>query len=85
MSADTPEEWTEEQNSLFTRLHKMVSETQSVFMHPDAPRLGDKEWATVAWNVAWTAAHMLGSDDPMVFVDADSGEELAIENPGVLQ
>jgi hypothetical protein len=85
MNANTPDDWTPEQNSLFARLHKLMSESQSIFMHPNAPRLGAAEWATVAWNSAWAAAEMIGRDGELKFCDSETGEELAAERTGMLQ
>lgn len=85
MSADTPKHWTAEQNELFGRLHKLMTESQSVFMHPDAARISDEHWSTVALNTAWTAAVMIGSDEPVVFRDPETGEVLASEHDGELQ
>jgi hypothetical protein len=85
MSADIPSDWTSEQRALFSRLHKLMTESQSVFMHPDAVRLSDEHWSTVALNAAWTAAEMIGSDDKIVFRDRETGEVLATEHEGELQ
>jgi hypothetical protein len=85
MSTDTPKNWTSEQNALFRRLHQLMTESQSVFMHPEAARLSDEHWSTVALNAAWTAAEMTGSDDKIVFRDGETGEVLASEHDGELQ
>lgn len=85
MSPDMPKDWTSEQRALFCRLHKLMTESQSVFMHPDAERLSVEHWSTVALNAAWTAAEIIGSENHIVFRDIETGEMLATEHDGELQ
>lgn len=82
MDGEMPERWTDEQSALFVRLFKLMCESPSIFMG-DA-EIEEGQWETVAWNAAWAAAEIAGSDDPIMFRD-DEGEVLAAEQIGTLQ
>lgn len=69
---DTPEDWAPEQRALFTRLLRHMEQTQASFTHPKAAPIPAEHWSTIAWNAAWTAAHMIGEDaGRLVHVDED--------------
>lgn len=82
MPDEMPERWTDAQNTLFVRLFKLMCESPSIFMGD--VEIDEDDWETVAWNTAYAAAEIAGTDDPILFRD-DSGEVLAVEQIGTLQ
>jgi len=79
---DTPDEWTHEQQALFVRMLRFMSENPGVFQHPDATPVPLKHWECIAHNASWHAADVMGLDaeTALVIVDADTDEELARES-----
>jgi hypothetical protein len=61
---DSPqwEKWTEQQRAHFNGVYEDIKRVgSSLFLHPitNQRKLTDEEFDTIAWNAAWTAAHML--------------------------
>ena len=80
--ADTPDDWTDEQNALFVKLYKFIIANQPAMKHPDAPSLPPEHWQTIAHNTAWSAAEFLDADD-LTIRDADSDEVMAWSPKGL--
>jgi hypothetical protein len=71
---DTPDDWTDEQNRVFTRVHRFMSENPAVFMRPGEPLLSAETWGTLAWNAAWFSAQALIDDELLTIVASDDDE-----------
>lgn len=76
---DTPDDWTPEQQVLFTRMLRHMELTQAMFTHPKAAPIPAEHWSTIAWNAAWTAAHFAGEDAGLLVHCDEEGNELARE------
>lgn len=77
----TPDDWTVEQNVVFSRLYRHMVSNQPVFTHPDAPKHEDAHWKTVCWNASWMAASFMNMEQvPFIHVDED-GAVLGAEVP----
>ena len=75
MSHETPEEWTDEQNALFSRIFVHMQGNQWLFTHPKATKVPDEHWCITCWNAAWMAAECHNQDHgPMVFFDENEVE-----------
>lgn len=78
----TPDEWSDAQRALFSRMFRHMNEQQAMFTHPDATTVESDHWQTTCWNAAWVATVMSASEEGafMVHVAAeDHSEVLAIE------
>lgn len=78
---DTPDDWTPEQNAMFSRMFRHMLEAQPMFTHPDAPRVADEHWETTCWNAAWFAVACGEDAGTWVHLDSESGDVLAVETP----
>lgn len=78
--ADTPEEWTDEQNQLFVRVYRFMIANQSGVRHPDSQEIAPAQWQTICHNSAWAAAEMLETDDLTIL---DTETEQVIASSGV--
>lgn len=77
----TPDDWTVEQNVVFSRLYRHMVSNQAVFAHPEAPTLTAPHWQTICWNASWMAASFVNmAQAPFVHVDED-GTVLGAEVP----
>lgn len=55
--------WSKAAQKVFNILYEsMRPGMQWVYMHPDAPLMDAKHWATVRWNAAWEAANAINGD-----------------------
>ena len=43
----------------FNSLYADMTQNQALFTHPKAKRISEKEWQTIAWNVAFWAASII--------------------------
>lgn len=85
MSQNTPDHWSPDQDRVFSRLYRFMSEHQPLFVKPGATAMPDDEWSTLSWNASWMAAEAMDPDSNVVVVDADTDEELAREHDGAMQ
>lgn len=80
--SDTPEDWTDEQRDLFSKVCRYITSNQDAFCHPAMPRISSEHFATIAWNAAFIAAELSTGDDVRI-IDADTQATIA-EMPGNL-
>lgn len=76
----TPEEWTDEQNRLFSLLHRYMVTNKGVFLRPGY-HMTDSDFQCIAHNAAWMAAEFLECDEANI-IDSDT-QELLASSPGV--
>jgi hypothetical protein len=74
--SDTPEEWTEEQNTMFVRLYRFLMANQYAVRHPRSPEIIQEHWQTICHNAAWSAAEFMDTDE-LTIIDSDTEEVLA--------
>lgn len=79
--SELPDEWSEEQRSLFLRLHRLLVENQRMVTHPKARLIPQEHWDTIAWNVAHLAVDPPADDATLVLFDSETDEEFAREQP----
>lgn len=84
MSGQTPDDWTDQQNNLFSRLLRFTSENQKHFMRPGC-HIPQADWDVLCWNLSWMAAAALDEDSEIVICDAETEEEITREpNTGLM-
>lgn len=76
---ELPDDWSEAQNALFTKVYKFITANPGAFQHPRAAALPAEHWQTIAHNAAYCAAELLENDSLRV-LDADT-EELIAASP----
>jgi hypothetical protein len=79
MSNELPDDWSPEQNRVFSRLLRHMEANPAVFTHPDAEPMSAEHWHTVAYNAAWTAAHLMDPDAPYLVHANEEGDLLGAE------
>lgn len=80
--SELPDDWTEPQQVLFTKVYKFMTVSMAGIVHPNAPIISPQHWQTICHNAAYTAAELLEHDSLRV-VDVDTDETIA-ESPGSL-
>jgi hypothetical protein len=73
MADETPEDWTDEQRNLFSRLWRHMETNQHLFTHPQAPRVTAEHWRITCWNAAWLATE---------FSDPEFGTAIHVDENG---
>lgn len=74
----TPDNWTNEQNTLFARVYRHMEANQLVFTHPKAARVTNEHWQTTCWNAAYFAAACVEDEDAWIHVN-EEGDVLGAE------
>lgn len=86
MVDETPEEWTDAQRGLFSRIFRHMEANQHLFTNPQAPRVADEHWRVTSWNAAWIATDF---SDPefgaVIHIDEDGNVEGAEVPIGSMQ
>lgn len=77
-----PDDWSDAQNALFTKVYKFMIANQDAMCHPASKSMPIEYWQTVAHNSAWIAAELAESDSVRI-LDVDTEQTIA-ESPGSL-
>ena len=48
--------WAIGSQAVFNSVYQQMIRTPMLFLHPKTKRLPTREWKTICWNAAWTAA-----------------------------
>lgn len=80
---NVPDEWTEKQRELFSRLYRFFQANPQAVVHPEMGDIDPEHWHTLAWNAAYFAAHAAFDGDPLCVMDEDTEEVVAMEVPNV--
>jgi hypothetical protein len=79
---DLPDDWTDEQQDLFTKVYKFMLVSQGAMTAPEASPIGDRDWGCICFNAAFTAAELLVNESLRI-IDLDT-EQTLTESPGSL-
>jgi hypothetical protein len=74
-----PEDWTDEQRELYTRVHKFMVANKDAMCHPAAPIVTEQHWQTIAHNAAFIAAELRDNEEVRI-LDAETEATIA-ESP----
>lgn len=76
MDKNLPDDWTEEQNAIFTRVYKFLIANAAAVQHPRAAPVAVEHWQTIAHNAAWVAAELRDCEEVRI-LDGDTEEVIA--------
>ena len=78
---DTPDRWTEEQKTLYTRVLRFMETNGQVILHPSMPPVDPAHLATICHNAAFVAAEMLEHNQLRII---DDEGRIVAESPQTL-
>lgn len=69
---DLPDDFSEEQAELFSRMYRFMLMHQHDIKHPAAPSLSDEHWQTICHNTSYLAATFRDGDELVLREDDES-------------
>lgn len=82
VASKTWRKWNAQQRALFNGVYEDIQNVGAkLFVHPVTAQrdLTDEEFDTIAWNAAWTAAHILNGEFTTEVVTLHQGKVIASE------
>lgn len=71
-----PEDWTDEQRAMFSRVFRFMMGNQYAFCHPGMAEVAPEHWKTLSNNAAWAAAEFMETEE-LTIVDLQTGHTIA--------
>jgi hypothetical protein len=79
---DRPDDWSEQQKSIYTKVFKFMVTNRDGCVHPSSTEIPHEHWNTICHNAAYLAAEFLDCET-LTILDSDTNEVVA-SSPRVL-